>query len=290
MSCSKQIEVAIEPLLRGLTPLIFELEERERLRKTYQVCGMGFGILSVALILASLTFILSLVYEFTQLQLIRDLFTSSWYQWIDSPIIWASLLGTTLLWGHWESPSWQRRTGLLLVMCLVDVVLWSMNQASILKFFNRDFGHEWLRSNLGQALGWAELTLISTLACDYLEHLGVQRVKEAAKSIRSLVTTGAAMWMLLFCAQTNWKEGWPLQPGGRIGNPEGLLLSIGVVMIQTIILIQVTGLTLLAARQSSKILQDLDHDDPFQDLLRPNSEVKPRMPRETVTSRSQDND
>jgi hypothetical protein len=267
---------------------MIELEERDRLRKTYQVCRLGFGILALALILASLTFILSLAYQFTLHPIFREIFGSSWYHWIDAPIIWASLIGTTFLWGRWESPSWQRRVGLLMVMCLADVILWVMSQGSEIGIINRDFGHEWLRSNLGQALGWAELALISTLAADYLVHLGVGQVDEAAKSIRSLVTTGAAIWMVLFCAQTDWRMGWPLRPGGRIGNPEGLLLTMGVLMIQTIILIQVTGLTLLATRQSSQAIADLDRDDPFRDFFNPQSGSGAEDHQEAVSSHQSD--
>jgi len=267
---------------------MLELEERDRVRKNYQICRMGFGILSIALILASFTSILWTTYQFTRLGLFRQIFSSSWYHWIDTPIVWASLLGTTLLWGRWDSPSWQRRTGLLLVMCLADVVLWVMDQGTELKLVNRDFGHEWLRGNLGRALGWAELALLSTLACDYLVHLGAGHVRETAQSTRSLITTGAMIWMLLFCTQTNWTEGWPLQQGGAMRNPEGLLLTMGVVMIYTVVLIQVTALTMLATRQSTQVLEDLERDDPLHDFLNPQPEFESEDRQEVGSSRSLD--
>ena len=267
---------------------MFELEERDRLRKTYRLCQSGFGILSLALSLASLTFILSLAYEFTRFWVIREIFASSWYPWIDTPIVWGSLLGTTILWGRWESPSWQRRAGLLLVMCLVDVVLWAMDQGHVLAIMDREFGHRWLRGNLGQALFWAELALIGSLACDYLVHLGVDQAREALKPIRSLITTGAAVWILLFCLETNWKEGWPLQRGGRIGEPEGVLLAIGVAMIQTIILFQVTGLTLLAARRSNSMIEEMDREDPYRDFLSPSSDLGVKDSRDAVSSLTRD--
>jgi hypothetical protein len=276
--------------LGGVSSLMFEYEERDRIRKNYQICRMGFGILSFALILASLTSVLATTYQFTHLDLIRRFFTSSFYRWIDTPIIWGSLLGVTLLWGRWESSSWQRRAGLLLVMCLVDVVLWVMDQGSDLKLINRDFGHEWLRWKLGQALGWAELALLSTLACDYLVHLGAGYVRETAQSTRSLITTGAMIWMLLFCTQTNWQEGWPLQPGGAMRNPEGLLLTMGVVMIQTVVLIQVTALTMLATRQSTRILEDLDRNDPFHDFLNPRADSRAQERQEFASASSRTRD
>ena len=82
----------------------------------------------------------------------------------------------------------------------------------------------------------------------------------------------------------------PLQPGGRIGNPEGLLLSLGVVMIQTIILIQVTGLTILAARQSSTVIEELDLDDPLQEFLDPSRGSRSNGTREAVSARSDGKD
>lgn len=263
---------------------MLELEERDRIRKNYQICRAGFGVLSFALILASLTAVLWTTYQFTHLGIVRDIFNSTLYRWIDTPIIWASLLGTTLLWGRWENASWQRRIGLLLVMCLVDVVLWVMDQGTNLKIINREFGHEWLRSNLGQALGWAELALLSTLACDYLVHLGIGQARETAQSARSLITTGAMIWMLLFCSQTAWKEGWPLQRGGGMRNPEGLLLAMGVVMIHTVVLIQVTALTLLATRCTRRVLDDLDRDDPYHDFLNPQSGAASAGRREVASS------
>jgi hypothetical protein len=267
---------------------MLELEERDRVRKNYQLCRMGFGLLSLALVLASFTSILATTYLFTHLELCREIFRSSWYHWIDAPIIWTSLLGTTLLWGRWESASWQRRTGLLLIMCLVDMVLWVMDQGTELQLINRDFGHEWLRGKLGQALGWAEFALLSTLACDYLIHLGAAHARETADSTRSLVIAGAMVWMLLFCSQTDWNEGWPLQPHGVVRNREEFLMTMAVVMIQTIVLIQVTALTMLAARQSSRVLEDMDRDDPFRDFLNPDSDPKAKDRREVASSRSLD--
>lgn len=265
---------------------MFELDERDRLRKTYQAARQAFGILSLALILASFTAVITLAFQFTHLRLFYEILASSWFRWIDAPIIWASLLGTTLLWGRWDNASWQRRTGLLLVMCLVDVVLWVMDQGSDLKLLNREFGHDWLRRNLGSALGWAELALITTLASDYLVHLGSNHVREAAKSTRSLLATGGSIWLLLFCIRTNWRGGWPLQPQPVMRLPEGLLLSMGVVIVHTIALIQVTALTLSATRQSMRVLEDLDRDDPYREYFGTHLEDEKKDPYEVASSRS----
>ena len=117
-----------------------------------------------------------------------------------------------------------------------------------------------------QALGWAEVTLLSSLSCDYLVHLGVEHARESDKSIRSMAATGAMVWMLLFCQQTDWGAGWPLRPR-RVGL-EGQLLRHGSVLIYTITLIQVTALVVSAVRQSSRVLEEMDREDQDHDLLR----------------------
>ena len=105
--------------------------EREQLRKTYQLCRLGFGINAMALVLACFTSLLALFgnFEPNLLFWFRD---ATWFQWLDAPIVWGCLIGTTLLWGRWDNPSWQRRSGLLLVMCLVDVGLWFVSSGETL--------------------------------------------------------------------------------------------------------------------------------------------------------------
>src|SRR5262249_34606393 len=184
--------------------------EREQFRKTYQFCRSGFAFLSVALLIACFTALLELFSSF-QPDLVLRIFRSGWYRWIDLPIVWGSLIGTTLLWGRWEHVSWQRPSGLLLVMCLTDIVLWFLDHGDALGRVEVEVGHDWLRSNLGQALGWAEFALLASLSSDYLVHLGIDQARDSAKSARSMAATGAVLWMLLFCEQTNWAAGWPLQ-------------------------------------------------------------------------------
>src|SRR5262249_15992894 len=118
--------------------------EREQLRKTYQVCLLGFACLSVALGLACLTSILSLLAHFNldMRIFIFRIVRSAWYEWISVPITWGSLLGVTLLWGRWDHVGWQRRAGLLLVMNLVDGVLWFFDHASALGIADLEIGHE----------------------------------------------------------------------------------------------------------------------------------------------------
>ena len=182
--------------------------EREHLRKTYQLCRTGFFILAVSLVPASIMMLLAMVGLLGDPGLFRRIVNSPWNHWVSTVSVWGSLVGTMLLWARWDHKSWQRRTGFLLFMCLVDVILWFMDQSD----GQGPAQVNWLRSNLGQALGWAEFALLASLSGDYLVHLGLDQAEDSAKSTRSLAATGAVVWMLQFCESTNWDGGWPLRP------------------------------------------------------------------------------
>jgi hypothetical protein len=248
---------------------VFDLEE-EQLRKTYQLCRIGFGITAIALVAACVTSLVSLL-PFVQRDLFLWINQSSWYQGLETPIIWLSLIGATLLWGRWDHVSWQRRAGLLLLMCLVDLACWFVKHGANLGLDNGHAGHEWFRSQLGEALGWAEFALLSSLSCDYLVHLGLEQAREYDKSTRSMAVTGAIVWMLFFCQQTDWGAGWPLRQARR-GGVETLLLWQGTTLIWAITLIHVTALVIKATRQSTFVLAEMDQAADGHELLRSRSE------------------
>ena len=246
--------------------------EREQARKTYQICRLGFASYGAALVIASITAVLLvlLVFNFDQFRWIHSL---PWYSWLDTPIVWCKLVGALLLWGRFDHQSWQRRAGLLLALCMGDLGLWFLARGEALGLHGGDIGHEWLRDMTGWAMSWGRLALLSSLAGDYLVHLGVENARESDKLTRSMTVTGALVWMLFFGQQTNWAAGWPLQHGGG-GNPmEARLLLHGFTLIYTITLVQVTALVISAARQSSVVLAEMDHEDQDDDLLRPRSET-----------------
>ena len=171
--------------------------EREQLRKTYQLCRLGFMILAMALVMACFDSLLGLFGNFEPGPgLVTWIRGSAWYQWCGTPIVWGCLIGSILLWGRWDHVSWQRRAGLFLVMNMVDVVLWFMARGDAMGARVGEFGHEWLRGNLGLALGWGEFALLSSLTCDYLVHLGVDHARDSDKSTRSMAATGAMVWLL----------------------------------------------------------------------------------------------
>ena len=141
--------------------------ERDQVRKTYQLCRLAFAINAIAYVIFSFTSLLDLFSNFEP-GLRIWVHEAPWYPWLNVPIVWCSLIGAILLWGRWDNPSWQRRSGLLLVMCLVDAGLWFVDSGEALGLHFGDVGHHWLRGNLAKPLGWSEVTLLSSLSCDYL--------------------------------------------------------------------------------------------------------------------------
>jgi hypothetical protein len=252
--------------------------DREQLRRTYEVSRIGFGVLAASLALACVTWMVPLLWHLYP-EFCLGLMGSRWYRWLDAPVTWGSLLGVTLLWGRFEHAGWQRRVGLLLVMSLVDAGLWMLDHGAALGFADADLGHEWLRTNLGQALGWAEFALMAGLSCEYLEHLGVEYARESGKSTRSMAAFGAVLWLLLFCQRTNWSAGWPLA-AHRIRSLEEYLLLEASHLISTITLIQVTALAISATKRSGQVLADMRLEDesldPFKPTTQPAEEVDVR--------------
>ncbi|WP_422926573.1 hypothetical protein [Singulisphaera sp. PoT] len=240
--------------------------ERDQLRQTYQLCRLGFGLLSLSLILAAIPLVIFLIGMQFRIELFRWFFQSSFNRYLSVPITWGSLVGTYLLWGRWSEPSWQRRVGLLLFMNSMDCLLWFMDQGESLGLRLETVGHEWLRSGLGEALGWAEFALIASLACDLLAHLGVNQAEDAGKATRSLAATGAVIWMIYFIEQTSWHQGWPLMRRG-IRNIQSFYLFFGTQMIWALILIQLSALTLAATRQASRVLSEMDQEDREQETF-----------------------
>ncbi len=243
-------------------------EEREQFRKNYQLCRLGFGITAVGLVLACIDSLLGL---FGKLQphFFTSLTDSPWYVWLQTPITWCPLFGVSLLRGAWDQTSWRRRSSLLLLMCMADLGLWFFSRGESLGLpFGHD-NHSWLRAHMGDALGWSQFALLSSLSGVYLAHLGVEQARDSDKATRSMVVTGAALWMIQFCQQTNWAAGWPLQPR-RLGL-EWFLLQHGWSLIWTIILIQVTGLVLSAARQTRHVLDEMAREDQANDPFGPYS-------------------
>lgn len=228
----------------------------EQERRTYQFCQMGFGALSVALVIATIDILLCLPLHFRAPAFLPWLVGSTFWEWLGSVVVFGSLLGTYLLVGRFTSPGWQRRSGLLLLMCGIDAVLWGFDHADALGLGAGAVEHRWFRYSLGQALGWAEFALLASLASDLLVHLGVSQAAETGRSARSLAATGAVVWMVLFLLRTDWNLGWPLGIR-RWVTLETLVLDLGSTLIWAITLVQVTALTIAATRQCASVVAEI---------------------------------
>src|SRR5438067_13395718 len=102
-------------------------QERDQQRRTYRICRLGFGSLSFALVLASLSSVVLVLRLILGGHAVVWITTTPFWKWLDAPIVWVSLLGTYLLWGRSSEVGWPRRSGLLVVMCIVDAVLWFLD-------------------------------------------------------------------------------------------------------------------------------------------------------------------
>src|SRR5262245_27385964 len=103
-------------------------------RPRYRLVGGGFGLIGLALGLLSMDAALDFAWLLSWHPGLRALMGNPTWSWlVGTPITFASLIGSYLLWGRWTEPRWQRRAGLLLLMNTGDVGLWMTQHA-------RDFG------------------------------------------------------------------------------------------------------------------------------------------------------
>jgi len=245
---------------------------RDQERRTYRLTWLGFALLSAALVEVSLETLMSLFLRFDRGGFVAWLFQPGPRLWISGGVVWGSLVASYLLWGRWADPGWQRRSGLFLVMCLADAVLWLLDHGDALGLRLEAVGHDWLRANLGRALGWAELSLIAGLSCEVMTHLGVKQAAEAGRATRSLAKTGAALWLVQFVMTTDFNQPVELIPVP----PADLfvqLMVLGVGMIWTVTLVQATALSIAATRQTFSVLTEMGHEDVEDDPLRSPSEA-----------------
>ncbi len=226
--------------------------------RTYQLCRTGFLSLAVGLVPFALLQVSIIVGQVLvgDRQIEIWLQQATWLDWLPTLTTWSTLIGATLLWGRWDNSSWQRRTSLLMTMCLIDVGIWFLDLGD-----PQGIGDwAWFRGRFGNALGWAEVALLASLSGDFLTHLGVEQAEESAKSTRSLAASGAMIWLLLFCETANLRDGWPIKPNAQIPR-QTLLLSLGTNLIWIICLIQITALVVAAFRQSDHQVRDMEADD-----------------------------
>ncbi|WP_165063717.1 hypothetical protein [Paludisphaera rhizosphaerae] len=231
-------------------------EEAVDFPKAYRWSRLGFFLMALGLVPTCILEVAVLVGRFSEPRLLRWIARSGLLEITDTLVPWATLAGATLLWTAWELPSWRRRAGLLMTMCLVDVACWFVALGDP----NGMGEHAFFRNQLGAALGWAQFALIASLSGDVLVHLGVEQAEESSKSTRSLAATGAVVWMLLFVETTDLQAGWPLQRAPAI-TLHARLLWLANTVIHTICLIQVSALVVAAFRRLNDVGR-LEDEDP----------------------------
>ena len=257
---SKDVDFGTLPPAGGFAdPWNDHADERTRLRLQIVRYQVGFIGLGFALAVASLLHVGALI--LIQLELFPILQLIVQYDFpLDSTVVLSSLAGVALLWGRWPDESWRRRSGLLLLLCLVDLVSWSAEYAVKLGSAEVPIGHDYFRTSLGAAIGWSEFALIASLAAELTSRLGEPRAAELGKSARSLTTLTAIIWMIYFFVNTNWNAPvWPLRPFRTT------FLTFNLrrcwFMLDAILLVQVTLLCLHATRACGRTSRAMIAED-----------------------------
>ncbi len=250
----------------------------EQQRRTYRLCQVGMVLSGLSMILFALDSATQGVFMGTILVVKRmpplwmAIFESVWWDVaIKAPMNVLGLAGAYCLWGRWTQSSWQRRAGLLVVINLVKVVLWTTRHADYLDFGAPYLGHEWFVRNLTRALEWADIALLAGLAADLWTHLGSNRAAEAGLATRKMVASAAIFWMLTFCHRTAWEQGWPLVVRPMFDLSTVIFLT-GVAAFRTMTILQTIVLLFGAGKVCRETVQEIDRHERSNDLLISRSE------------------
>lgn len=240
-------------------------EVRQVRRYQFGFVVMGFGLLVASLF--NVGALLSLVLDLRPLRM----GIIAWEFAEQTAVVWLTAVGAGLLWGHWPDASWRRRSGLMLMMFLADLVLWSADHAVRLGLSDAPIGHEHFRTAVGHVLGWAEFLLMGSLAAGMSSFLGEVRARDLGRAVRSLTIVGAAVWLAYFLLKTDWTPPiWPLRE--RPWNRDLLLLFLGSAFLSATILVQVTLLTFFAATTCNRVVRALAAEGPAEDPFPSRSE------------------
>ncbi len=233
--------------------------ERDEHRPRYRLCRAAFLLCALGTGLMVLDSAAGVAFFLTWQPEIMDFIASPLWQWAaGSTIVWSSLLGASLLWGRWSEPDWKRRSGYLVLLSLAGIVFWVVRHGETFGLGPAELGHRWLRIQLMIGARWVWLGVVASLAYSVVAHLGREEAGESLASILALVVAGVIVWAILVLYQTDWELGWPLRPRPGL-NLLTWLLWLGLSAIRGLAGFLVTVLCLLAARECSQILRELDH-------------------------------
>ncbi len=249
------------------------LEERAKLRIRLQRFRIGFGLIGLSLALLSLHTIGELLLAFRRGPGLAGQLGIPHFELITGAIIsLGALLGTLMICGPWPDANWQKRSGILLMFNLTDAIIWTMDNASVLGLYDGKIGHEWFLNSLTRVMAWSEFALTVSLAADIASQLGQPKATEMSRSARSLTTTGAMVWFMFFISFTDWSTPiWPLRRVPFL-NPGTLMLYLSWHVLFVIVLVQVTIMSLLAARCCVNRLREMALADRANDMMPSRSE------------------
>ena len=240
-------------------------------RSRYRLCRAGFGLCAMGLLLLTLDCACHLGLMFWgRPELIQVVDHPAWRWGVGSTITWGTMLGPLLLWGRWAEPRWRRQASFLVILNAIDVVVWFLRHGRELGLWEQDPGHTWLQQNVLYASSWVQFVLFASLATDLSAHLGSKSAPASLARVRSLAISGAMIWALMFLQVTAWRRGWPLVPRQR----QGMGFLLGVSMIRGLASFHAGALCLLASRECTLILRELDWNDGSFQPSAPRSESR----------------
>lgn len=235
--------------------------DRDRQRLSYRLCWAGFSILAVSTIAGAFDAIGNLLLffsgRFQGLGAVLDL--PSYDFAIDTLRNWPRMIGAILLWAAWPESDWKRRAGLLALMSMFDVGLWTSRFAVPLGLAADPLGHQFLSMIVGITLRWSELILMGGLAASVARQVGMVDLDDFARAQRTICYTGASIFFFFLIQQIDWARDWPLAPLPL--NPTGFMALLAYRLILCISLTQASLLTLTAARSAAHGLKLMAVED-----------------------------
>ncbi len=248
-------------------------QDEEVTQGRYALCQAGLAITAVSIGLLCLSSVILGSWILGARPFAERIHHTPFWKWgIDPLIPLTGLVGAYLLWGRWKLPSWQRRTGLLLLMNAVDVGLWVVLRADRLglSVAPRVAELEWFLTVVSIGLGFFELILTASLAADVSLHLGHHSEARGGGLAEALAGLGVIVWLLLATTQTRW-SGWP--PVFRPTHDYRVLLS-ALILLRLGATFLVTALCLATARYCREYRLRLRHQQQMADPFRSRSETE----------------
>ena len=235
--------------------------EREDLRRSYRLSGIGFSIYAFSLTVSSVLSVgmLYLIFTGHNPDFGRVLGIDNFRFLFGGFRVWTRIAAAVFLCSAWREVEWRRRSGFLVVLTIVDVLLWAHENGQILGLASAPASHEVLSQCIYMALVWPKFGLIAGLAGDLTDHVGTHHSDRLVKAARRTASTGAVVWFFYFLEHIDWHGGWPLR--WRPFTVNLLLFELGTMVISTICLLQTTMLCLRAGRAAGSSLREMSRQD-----------------------------